>query len=108
MVEGIVKFYKAEKSWDAISSDALPAAADAWVHFSVIEGMGYRELAAGDVVEFEFEAAEQDSFRFRATRVERLRSGPAPALRRRGGEVKIEPEGVPDTPLVPRGERESP
>ncbi|GAB2571509.1 cold-shock protein [Microlunatus antarcticus] len=101
MVKGVVKFYKVEKGWGAISSDALPAAADAWVHFSVIEGTGYRELAAGDVVEFDFEAVEQDSFRFRATRVKRLRGGPAPTLRRRGDEVRIEPEGVPDTPLVP-------
>ena len=108
MVTGIVKFYKVEKGWGAISSEALPAAADAWVHFSMIEGSGYRELVAGDVVEFEFEAAQQDSFRYRATWVKRLRSGPAPTLRRRGGEVRIEPEGVPDTPLVPRGRRHFP
>ncbi len=108
VVIGIVKFYKVEKGWGAISSEALPPTADAWVHYSVIEGAGYRELAAGDVVELEFETARQDSFRYRATWVRRLRSGPAPTLRRRGEEVRIEPEGAPDTPLVPRGRRPSP
>lgn len=37
MALGIVKFYKTEKGWGAISSEALPPSADAWVHFSVIE-----------------------------------------------------------------------
>nr|WP_307867699.1 hypothetical protein [Saccharothrix coeruleofusca] len=30
---------------------------------------GFRALEAGDQVEFDYEAAQQDSFRFRATRV---------------------------------------
>lgn len=103
MVTGVVKFYKAEKGWGAVSSEALPPGADAWVHYSVIEGPGFRELVAGDVVELELEEAQQDSFRYRATWVKRLRSGPAPTLRRHGDEVRIEPAGSPDTPLVPRG-----
>lgn len=102
MPTGVVKFYKAEQGWGAIASDALPGAADVWVHFSVIEGTGYRELVAGDVVDFDAEAAQQDSFRYRATRVRRLRSGPAPTLRRRGVEVRIEPDDAPDTPLRTR------
>lgn len=67
----MVKFYKSEKGWGAISSEALPPQRDAFVHFSVIDGDGYRELTAGDVVEFEFEEVTQDSFRYRATRVRR-------------------------------------
>jgi CspA family cold shock protein len=47
----------------------LPAGLDAWVHFSVIEVDGYRVLNAGGEVEFGYEPARQDSFRFRATRV---------------------------------------
>ena len=108
VVTGIVKFSKVEKGWGAISSEALPSSADAWVHYSVIEGPGDRELVAGDVVELEFEAAQQDSFRYRVTWVKRLRSGTAPTLRRRGDVVRIEPAGSPDTPLVPRGRRRSP
>ncbi len=100
VVTGIVKFYRAEQGWGAIAVDGLPGPGDVWVHFSAIEGDGYRQLAAGDVVELEFETARQDSFRFRATRVWRLGPGPAPTLRRRGSEVRIEPDGTPDTPLT--------
>lgn len=72
MARGIVKFYKEEKGWGAISSPELPDGADAWVHFSVIEMEGFRALEPGDRVEFDFEQAQQDSFRFRATRVRTL------------------------------------
>jgi CspA family cold shock protein len=79
MAMGVVKFYKAEKGWGAITSAELPPSRDAFVHFSAIEGSGYRELTAGDLVDFDFEAAEQDSFRYRATRVLRVGPGPGPA-----------------------------
>ena len=72
MARGIVKFFRAEKGWGAISSDELPVGRDAWVHFSAIEGDGFRSLEEGDAVDFDFEAAVQDSFRFRATRVSKL------------------------------------
>jgi CspA family cold shock protein len=49
-----------------------PDGFDAWVHFSVIEMDGYRFLDAGDAVGFGYEAAQQDSFRFVATRVRKL------------------------------------
>jgi len=69
MAMGTVKFYRDVKGWGAISSDELPEGCDAWVHFSVIVGDGYCCLTAGQRVEFTYEAAHQDSFRFRATRV---------------------------------------
>jgi len=69
MAIGTVKFYRDVKGWGAISSDELPEGCDAWVHFSVIVGDGYRSLEAGQRVEFSYEAARQDSFRFRATQV---------------------------------------
>ncbi|MFG1798139.1 cold-shock protein [Nocardia sp. NPDC049149] len=72
MTEGIVKFYKTEKGWGAIASAELPAGCDAFVHFSVIEGTGFRALDPGDRVDFDYEAAQQDSFQFRATRVRKL------------------------------------
>lgn len=61
---GVVKFWKSDKGWGAISSDALPAGRDAFAHFSVIDAEGYRELTAGQVVEFRYHAARQDSFDF--------------------------------------------
>ncbi|MBV9486171.1 MAG: cold shock domain-containing protein [Frankiaceae bacterium] len=74
MATGVVKFYRPDKGWGAISSSELPAGRDAWVHVSVIEGAGHRELVDGEEVEFDYEAAKQDSFDFRATRVRQLLS----------------------------------
>lgn len=67
MALGVVKFYQTEKGWGAITSDALPPGLDAWVHYSVINDTGFRELQAGDLVEFDFARVDQDSFRYRAT-----------------------------------------
>lgn len=72
MATGVVKFYKAEKGWGAISSPELSDGLDAFVHFSTIEAEGYRAFEQGDQVEFDYEAAQQDSFRYRATRARRL------------------------------------
>jgi CspA family cold shock protein len=67
---GRVKFYKPEKGWGGIESADTPR--DVWVHFSTIEGTGFRELAAGDEVEFRWEPAFQDSWRCRSTWARRL------------------------------------
>jgi cold shock protein len=72
MAHGTVKFFKPDKGWGAITSPDLPDGFDAWVHFSAIEMGGYRSLNAGDPVEFDYEPARQDSFRFIATRVRKL------------------------------------
>ncbi|GAB3753127.1 cold-shock protein [Microlunatus parietis] len=72
MARGTVKFYKAEKGWGAISSPELPPGLDAFVHFSAIDAEGYRELHQGDEVDFDYEPAVQDSFRFVATRARKL------------------------------------
>ena len=105
MVRGVVKFFKAEKGWGAISCAELPGGQDIWVHFSDIEGTGYRAFEAGDVVDVDYEPARQDSFNFRATRARRIEPGPAPILRRSGTGVVIAPAGTPDTPLTPRRRR---
>lgn len=72
MAHGTVTFFKPEQGWGAIASPDLPEGLDAWVHFSVIDMAGFRALEAGDLVEFDYEEAQQDSFRFRATRVRKL------------------------------------
>jgi cold shock protein len=61
---GVVKFWRREKGWGAISSDALPPGRDAWAHFSMIETDGLRDLEPGRQVEFSFHAQRQDSFDF--------------------------------------------
>jgi CspA family cold shock protein len=63
-VDGIVKFWRNEKGWGAISSAELPEGRDAWVSFSAIEMDGYRTLREGQRVQFRYHAARQDSFDF--------------------------------------------
>ena len=50
MAPGIVKFFNAEKGFGFISREG---ADDVFVHFSNIEGTGYKTLNEGDKVEFE-------------------------------------------------------
>lgn len=61
---GVVKFWKPEKKWGAISSPDLPEGKDAWAHFTHVEMTGYVELVAGREVEFTYRPARQDSFDF--------------------------------------------
>jgi len=73
MARGTVKFWKAEQGWGAISSPDLPGGrGDAFAHFSEIVADGFRELHPGDVVEFDIEEGQQDSFQFRALNVRKL------------------------------------
>ena len=71
---GRVKFFRDDKGWGGIESDDAPG--DVWVHFSAIERDGYRTLVAGEAVEFRYEAAQQDSWRFRATWVRPISPNP--------------------------------
>jgi cold shock protein len=49
-VEGVVKWFSAEKGYGFISRDG---ADDVFVHYSAIQGSGYRSLEEGQRVEFE-------------------------------------------------------
>lgn len=103
-MEGVVKFYKPEKGWGAVTSPAVPG--DVWVQFSIIR-THCGQLEAGDIVEFDVEEAPQTPFRYRATRAALVRHGPAPTLRRRAERVDIAEPGTPDTPLTPKRPRPS-
>lgn len=50
MPSGTVKWFNAEKGYGFISREGGP---DVFVHFSAIEGGGYRSLEEGQSVEFE-------------------------------------------------------
>ena len=50
MTTGTVKFFNAQKGYGFISREG---GADVFVHFSNIEGSGYRSLEEGQAVEFE-------------------------------------------------------
>lgn len=56
-----------EEGWGVIDSPAAPGGC--WAHYSSIEMDGYRALAAGDEVEVDIEAADQDGYAFRALTV---------------------------------------
>jgi cold shock protein len=59
---GVVKFWRGEKGWGAITSADLPASRDAWAHFSALDMPGYQSLVPGQTVEFRFRLQRQDSF----------------------------------------------
>jgi len=48
--QGTVKWFNAEKGYGFIAEDGGP---DVFVHYSAIEGTGYKSLEEGDRVEFE-------------------------------------------------------
>ena len=50
MAIGTVKFFNAQKGYGFISREG---GADVFVHFSNIDGTGYKSLEEGDSVEFE-------------------------------------------------------
>ncbi|MFN0088824.1 MAG: cold-shock protein [Acidimicrobiales bacterium] len=50
MIRGTVKFFNAEKGFGFISRDA---GEDVFVHYSNIQGNGYRNLEEGQSVEFD-------------------------------------------------------
>jgi len=50
VAQGTVKFFNAEKGYGFISREG---ADDVFVHFSNIEGSGYKSLDEGQVVEFD-------------------------------------------------------
>jgi cold shock protein len=50
VVTGTVKFFNAEKGFGFISREGQ---ADVFVHFSAIQGTGYRSLEEGQRVEFD-------------------------------------------------------
>ena len=55
MVEGVVKWFNAEKGFGFISVEGQP---DVFVHFSAIQGNGYRNLEEGARVKFEIESGK--------------------------------------------------
>src|SRR2546428_8676436 len=72
MPQGTVKWFSAEKGYGFISR---PDGDDVFVHFSAIEGEGYRNLEQRETVEFE---VTQGPTRLQASKVRRLQPRAAP------------------------------
>jgi CspA family cold shock protein len=51
LMQGTVKWFNSSKGYGFIQSDEIDK--DVFVHYSVIEGEGYKSLAEGEAVEFE-------------------------------------------------------
>jgi cold shock protein len=73
---GTVKYWRDDKGYGAIASEAT-APWDIWCHFGQIDAPGFRSLGVGERVALEYIRADQESFRYRATRVRRLDAGPS-------------------------------
>jgi CspA family cold shock protein len=67
MAEGTVKWFNSTKGYGFVTPD--DGSPDVFVHFSAIEGTGYRELAEGERVEYDATAGAKGP---QATKVRRL------------------------------------
>ncbi|MHA7268576.1 hypothetical protein [Arthrobacter sp. HLT1-20] len=64
---GVVRMWHDEQGWGIIDSEPTPGGC--WAHFSRVAVSGYASLKNGQAVILEWEAADQDGFKFRAARV---------------------------------------
>jgi CspA family cold shock protein len=67
MNNGTVKWFNADKGFGFISNDN--GSGDVFVHFSAIQGQGFRSLEEGQKVSFDTEADPKDANKLRAIRV---------------------------------------
>ncbi|HAM01944.1 MAG TPA: cold-shock protein [Acidimicrobiaceae bacterium] len=67
MAEGTVKWFNSTKGYGFVTPD--DGSPDVFVHFSAIEGTGYRELTEGERVEYDATAGAKGP---QATKVRRL------------------------------------
>ena len=70
MNQGTVKWFNEEKGYGFISNDN--GSGDVFVHFSAIQGNGFRTLAEGQKVSFETEQDPKDRNKLRAVNVHAL------------------------------------
>jgi CspA family cold shock protein len=72
VVVGRCLWWDEEQGFGVLVGEEPPG--EVWVHFSSVEGTGYRSLQRAERVEFDWEEPRggQDGFRYRATRVVRL------------------------------------
>lgn len=68
MNSGTVKWFNEAKGFGFISND--DGSGDVFVHFSAIQGSGFKSLAEGQRVSYDTEADPRDSRKMRAIRVQ--------------------------------------
>lgn len=67
MNKGTVKWFNGEKGFGFISND--DGSGDVFVHFSAIQGAGYKSLDEGQKVSYDTETDPKDSRKLRAINV---------------------------------------
>lgn len=67
MINGTVKWFNGEKGYGFISND--DGSGDVFVHFSSIQGTGFKSLEEGQKVTYDTEADPKDSKKLRAVNV---------------------------------------
>lgn len=68
-VDGTVVSWNDDEGWGVLASPAVDG--EVWVHYSEIQGTGYRALRAGEPVRFTYETVSQDGYPNRAVMVDR-------------------------------------
>ncbi len=53
MAKGVVKWFSNQKGYGFITPESADSGKDVFVHYSVIQGDGFKTLAEGEQVEFE-------------------------------------------------------
>ncbi len=66
MARGLVKWFNDQKGYGFITAEGQ---SDVFVHFSAIEGNGFRTLREGEQVEFEIKASERGAEASRVIKV---------------------------------------
>jgi cold shock protein len=66
MAVGTIKWFNNSKGWGFICRDDGP---DVFVHYSQIDGEGFRTLRQGDAVQFDLRDGPRGEFAERVTRV---------------------------------------
>jgi cold shock protein len=72
VIDGVVKSWDDDEGWGVLASSAVPG--DVFAHFSQVDAVGYRTLAPGERVSFDWEPCPsgQDGHFYRATRIVRI------------------------------------
>jgi CspA family cold shock protein len=63
---GKVRVWHDEEGWGVVDSDSTPGGC--WTHFSHVAVPGFRSLEPGQLVELQWEPAQQDGYSYRAVR----------------------------------------
>jgi CspA family cold shock protein len=80
---GTVREWHAEEGWGVIDSPQTPGGS--WTHFSHVRVAGYVAFQPGQIVNLDWERADQDGYNYRTTRTWPVDTEPVVATAEHGG-----------------------